>query len=734
MSLFLVTFAVLLGVILWRLDFLFYQEQLSSSQMHTRTQVSALVKAVETEVQRAEAYLLLGYPQALSVGGEYGVDYPYSVFQMMSEIKQESGEWKSVKTFFRQDSDVKKWGMQYAQLALQNIKADKIAPGASHVVALLDPQGKPYFLVLMNRLLLNPLQPEEKRQAWFMAISGTELLQGVLDRQKGQSSEIFLTNQEGQTIAHTESQYIGKLLTEHPIVAQIKKSNVGGGSGIFTNLEGRKIQGFYESVPKTNLYVAIGHSLVPMLAKRDEVRLQMLLLGLGLALLGSAVFVLLYKPEKQLAAFPPVEPVRKAVSSGEILPTANKDNSVAAGVIHPKAIEPKEDRMKTFKTVASSLSHEMWSPLTMILGQTTALKSALTGHDSYEQLEKIEEQARRAREVVQKLLVFSGDGEPKFKTEKLEEVLTKALKRVDGKILSKGIKLSKDFNGFAQLVPDSLLRAFEAVLINAVESMDRVASKELKIKAELQADDIVIEIADSGEGIDSKKLERVFDPFYTSRSGQQHMGLGLSLALGLVRECQGEIDVESEAGKGTRVRIRIPQSMQFANEQQKMNTVPKALTANIEPRALAMNAEPKALVTNAVSAPTAPKLATPAVEISKTESSKSSLLVDDQIEKMLDGVDDAQVLGEKKLDPMEAVQLPPAPEDEFSMGELKSAFVPEKPAVKASDSQKLTAVDQTEFTAKIDKPKIQMKKKDSKLNKVDVSVRRPGAKFGETSS
>jgi signal transduction histidine kinase len=69
---------------------------------------------------------------------------------------------------------------------------------------------------------------------------------------------------------------------------------------------------------------------------------------------------------------------------------------------------------------------------------------------------------------------------------------------------------------------------------------------------------VIIEIADTGSGIPSEYLARIYDPFFTTKAIGEGTGLGLSITYGIVREHEGSIDCESGAGQGTRFTLRFP--------------------------------------------------------------------------------------------------------------------------------------------------------------------------------
>ena len=68
----------------------------------------------------------------------------------------------------------------------------------------------------------------------------------------------------------------------------------------------------------------------------------------------------------------------------------------------------------------------------------------------------------------------------------------------------------------------------------------------------------VVEVSDTGSGIPSEYLARIYDPFFTTKAIGQGTGLGLSITYGIVREHEGSIDCESSIGQGTRFTLRFP--------------------------------------------------------------------------------------------------------------------------------------------------------------------------------
>jgi signal transduction histidine kinase len=80
----------------------------------------------------------------------------------------------------------------------------------------------------------------------------------------------------------------------------------------------------------------------------------------------------------------------------------------------------------------------------------------------------------------------------------------------------------------------------------------------LTVRTRCQAEAVAIDVVDTGHGIQPESLNRIFDPFYTTKAAQKGTGLGLSVTYGIVLEHGGVIEVESQPGEGTRFHLEFP--------------------------------------------------------------------------------------------------------------------------------------------------------------------------------
>ncbi len=735
-TIFFLTFAIFVAALVLRVDQVIFGDKLASGEAQSRVQMASMSQALSSEIQALKDILILSFNEIERGKGDFSAGRPYSRFQMLAKLappnpKEDRREWQIISSYFLEKSAAKNWATPYITLALKSVMPNDVRPAGAYFYALMDPQRKPFLLMLYN-----------SSGSWYSGLLGSETFQALMDRQKGQRSTVFIVNLQGQALAHTTQEYIGSLLTEDPLVNELIKSSVGSGFGSFKDLKGESIQGLYEQIENTNLYAVITTPVKVLSAGRDSTRLQLVLLGVGLGLIGLAIFFFTDRGESSAQAQAKLPPV---VAPATPVPASVNSTQTPQGA----------DKMKAYVQVASSLSHELKSPLTSILGYSQLAMNQMPEGGPKEHLQKIDAEARSVREIIQKLLIFAGEDKMPSQKVSLEMVVGKALKNLEGRLLSKGIKVIKNFQpvpAFTMPV-DLVVRAIENVIMNSIEAMERAPRKELSLGLKLEGEQILLSIDDTGEGIAAPNMGKVFDPFFTTKGNAQHVGLGLSTALGIFKEISGEMQMDSEQGQGTKTLIRFsPEQMQTAD----------ALTASPPIAAPSAVAAPTLKApTNAPSFPLPPPAAAPAaaakpVAAPVKDSPMDSLLVDNTIERLIEGdvpdmpppPDDGfgldlstEVLkappkGKDPEDTELLLDIPDVTEDvlpeeeheELSLMVPPAPQAPPAPAPQAPVASPTPAApEKPAFSAKIGKPKIDLKKKTSRVDEeVQINIRRPG--------
>ena len=219
------------------------------------------------------------------------------------------------------------------------------------------------------------------------------------------------------------------------------------------------------------------------------------------------------------------------------------------------------EKMASIGLLAAGVAHEVNTPLTGISSFTQML---LDGADPADPktvlLEKIEKQTFRAAKIVNGLLNLSRPGTSS--NERIEvdvnAVITDVFSLLEHQFEVARIKVRRELAYGAvpvQGIEHQLQQVFLNLFLNARDAMPRGGW--LSVTTRVDGERVIAEIADTGSGIPSDQLARIYDPFFTTKSFQRGTGLGLSITYGIVREHEATILCDSTPGKGTRFDLRF---------------------------------------------------------------------------------------------------------------------------------------------------------------------------------
>ncbi|HEY9502544.1 MAG TPA: ATP-binding protein, partial [Pyrinomonadaceae bacterium] len=176
-------------------------------------------------------------------------------------------------------------------------------------------------------------------------------------------------------------------------------------------------------------------------------------------------------------------------------------------------------------------------------------------------LQKVRTQAERATNIVNNLLNFSRTGNAtEFVETDIARVLDDTLQLLEPQLRRSQIRIVRSYENDAPLVygnAGKLQQVFTNLILNARDAIPDGGQITLSTET---ADDgsMIVEVADTGIGIDPENVAKIYDPFYTTKGVGRGTGLGLAVSYGIVQEHTGRITVESTPGKGTTFRITLP--------------------------------------------------------------------------------------------------------------------------------------------------------------------------------
>ncbi len=220
------------------------------------------------------------------------------------------------------------------------------------------------------------------------------------------------------------------------------------------------------------------------------------------------------------------------------------------------------EKMASIGLLAAGVAHEVNTPLTGISSFTQML---LDGADPADPktvlLEKIEKQTFRAAKIVNGLLTLSrpGSGEAERMSVDLNAVITDVFSLLEHQFEVGSIKIRRELSPtpvFVAGIEHQLQQVFLNLFLNARDAMPRGGW--LSVSTRVHGDSATAEVADTGSGIPSEQLARIYDPFFTTKAIGRGTGLGLSIIYGIVREHQGSIRCDSAVGQGTRFTLTMP--------------------------------------------------------------------------------------------------------------------------------------------------------------------------------
>ena len=218
------------------------------------------------------------------------------------------------------------------------------------------------------------------------------------------------------------------------------------------------------------------------------------------------------------------------------------------------------DKLSSIGLLAAGVAHEVNTPLAVISTYAQMLAKQISGDEQkFKLLDKIAKQTFRASEIVNSLLSFSRTSPTEFVEVDLNKVIRETLTLIEHQLEKASIEVKLTLeSGLPGVKANSgkLQQVFLNLFLNARDAMETGGT--LAIRTWNEDGFARIEVADSGQGIPPEHLERIYDPFFTTKGSRKGTGLGLSVTYGIVREHGGAIRVESRPGAGARFHVELP--------------------------------------------------------------------------------------------------------------------------------------------------------------------------------
>ena len=221
----------------------------------------------------------------------------------------------------------------------------------------------------------------------------------------------------------------------------------------------------------------------------------------------------------------------------------------------------RSDKLAALGQLAAGIAHEIRNPLTSI----NILIHSLTGNypagnSHREDLKVIAEEINRINEIVDQFLRFAKPAPPRLEKAEVLSIIEETLQLLRPQIEKQRIEVRKEFQPLPLILMDreQMKQAILNLLLNAVQAMPK--GGHLSLKGRLPEEDrwMKLSIQDSGVGIPGEDIDKLFDPFFSTKEGG--IGLGLSITHRIIDQHDGKIEVESAPGKGTLFTVWLPVS------------------------------------------------------------------------------------------------------------------------------------------------------------------------------
>jgi two-component system, NtrC family, sensor histidine kinase HydH len=222
----------------------------------------------------------------------------------------------------------------------------------------------------------------------------------------------------------------------------------------------------------------------------------------------------------------------------------------------------RNQRMATVGRLAAGVAHEVRNPLSSIKGFATYFKERYRDVPEDQQISGIMiQEVDRLNRVVGQLLEFARPITITKKCADLKALIEDSLKLVEKQVSEKQIDLSTDFAPGIEagdFDPDRISQVLLNLYLNAIESMAEGGRLSISTGSDPEKHLITIKVSDSGIGIGEEDLDRVFDPYFTTKASGT--GLGLAITHNIVEAHGGQIAVDSRPGEGTTVTVTLPEA------------------------------------------------------------------------------------------------------------------------------------------------------------------------------
>lgn len=219
----------------------------------------------------------------------------------------------------------------------------------------------------------------------------------------------------------------------------------------------------------------------------------------------------------------------------------------------------QSEKLAVIGQVAAGVAHEIGNPLASISSIVQILQRKSKDEFVNSQLATVKQNIDRITRIVREMVDFSRPPSHEKEIVQVTDVVKTALGIVKYDKRVKKVNFDTDLTPHlpkVMIVPDQLLQVFVNIMLNALDAIE--GNGTITVKTLFDSQNIYIKISDNGTGMDEQTMNKIFDPFYTTKEVGKGTGLGLSVSYGIIQKFGGKISVESKLNVSSTFTVTLP--------------------------------------------------------------------------------------------------------------------------------------------------------------------------------
>ncbi|WP_353217799.1 ATP-binding protein [Sandarakinorhabdus sp.] len=281
----------------------------------------------------------------------------------------------------------------------------------------------------------------------------------------------------------------------------------------------------------------------------------------------------------------------KIIHVGGLVFDRTQEVAAAAEIAASRESLLQSEKLAAFGSMLAGVSHELNNPLAAVIGQTALLAEDLEGSEHAGRIAKIRRAADRCARIVQSFLAMARQKLPEYRSVNINDQVRSAVDLTEYQLHAANVVLDLRLDDALPEIeadPDQLHQVIANLLTNARQALETVSGeRRITITTSRAGNGIRLSLADTGKGIDPTTRDRIFDPYFTTKSIGAGTGIGLSYSRGVIEAHGGTIGIE-DAPIGTNFVVTLP----FSRAAPAAALPISAATPALQGRALIIDDEP----------------------------------------------------------------------------------------------------------------------------------------------